>query len=593
MTLNIIIIFALVQLGYNLLFKPNYTKLCCGLFGAASDDASNININKIKILGIFNDSRGGHSCGMAIDGDIMIGVNTEKKFADFITKNNVDQPYALPVVLGHTRAATFGSHTIENAHPFGFGVNKDYYHFMGAHNGTLHNKDEIADLYDISATEEVPSQYNPKFNITRNKIDSEILLEIIYNRGYKVLEDYIGAAALSMYNTKKPTTLYLYHGKSKKLQSDELSVEERPLFYYQESPNVVYYSSIKESLEAINDTYGEVLELEHNYVYEIKNGNVAKAKKIKIDRSKAYQSNTVKHIATDYTNKEWDYKTRKWVEKTTPVLTTGTTVVTTKYKENLDNLFDHKLYFERTSKEFCKDNVYYENLRFYKDGTLLDGIYFLTKDQKLKYVSYLIDNVDVNYFNNPDDIKLKGDPIFFYFVSGMMLRSDKDYAPMRAMSIKHGIDYQRLSHCTIYPVKSLVDATYNKIYFRGNIADLKFTTFLGKNIISIRNGDCLTISEKDKDFEKNEKYYLPEDLELIEKITRNESLSESCELSSVIDTCEEEIIVELYNDNIMATIDYCKDDIVDSIKKEETKTDIMSKLEKIANFVSTTLNLKK
>jgi asparagine synthetase B (glutamine-hydrolysing) len=77
--------------------------------------------------------------------------------------------------------------------------------------------------------------------------NSEILLEIIYKNGFKVLNDYNGAAALSFYDVKNPDTIYLYHGKSNLYKTTNELIEERPLFYYQAEDNLFYYSSLKES----------------------------------------------------------------------------------------------------------------------------------------------------------------------------------------------------------------------------------------------------------------------------------------------------------------------------------------------------------
>ena len=177
-----------MQLGFNLLFKSKYNQMSCGLFGAAAGDVNDINIDKLKILGIFNDTRGGHSCGLSIDGDIILGTYKNKLFKDFISEYDIAGPNELPVVLGHTRFATGGQHNEDNAHPFGFGTNKDYYDFVGTHNGSLHNEDDLAEEFNIDTNVKTPSKHNPSFNTTRFKIDSEILLEIVYKHGFKVLE---------------------------------------------------------------------------------------------------------------------------------------------------------------------------------------------------------------------------------------------------------------------------------------------------------------------------------------------------------------------------------------------------------------------
>jgi predicted glutamine amidotransferase len=575
--IQIILAFAILQLAYNLLFKPKNNQLACGLFGAAADDVSKININKIKILGIFNDARGGHSCGLAIDGDTIKGTYKNKLFKDFISSHFIDAPLEFPVVLGHTRMATGGTHSEENAHPFSFGVHNGYDSFQGTHNGTLYNHLDLAKNYDIKTSAEYVSTYNTR--ITRQKIDSEVLLEIIYNNGFKVLEEYEGAAALAMYNTKKPKTIYMYHGASKKFKVDTELSEERPLFYYQEAPGVFYYSSIRESLEAINDTARDIEEFEFNIVYEIKNGNVASAKKHKIDRSNAFQTRqfeVAKHVPIDYSKKEWDQVSRSWVDKkpkSTPPLITTTSA-------NDNNLFiAHKNTFENTHEGFIMNNIYFENLRFFKNKSLINGIYAVDKQCNLSFVSMYPALVDDIIKTNINSGILDDDPKRLYFVNGVAFNTLVDYNAIRDRF--HAFTPRQLSEASVYPVKGYA---YDDVaFFRGQTADLTFTSLFGKSVIEIKEGKCTSIKEKsDAKLDEYIKYLLPEDKGILEA-------SIAKEIKKVEEVSDEETMIELYQDNLIATVEYCSEDTESSFDDVKTQSLIKSKLEEIKQFVIKTL----
>ena len=587
-----------MQLGYNLLFKPKYNQMSCGLFGAAADDVSKININKLKILGIYNDVRGGHSCGMSIDGDIIIGVDKHKIFKDFIAEYDIAGPDTLPVVLGHTRMATGGQHNMDNAHPFGFGSNGDFYDFIGTHNGTLHNEDDLAEEYKIAT--KVTKTKNG-VSITRHKIDSEILLEIIYNNGFKVLEKYQGAAALAMYNTKKPNTIYLYHGASIKTAYSTEAVEERPLFYYQESENVFYYSSLKNSLEAINDNNGEMGEFRHNVVYEIKKGNISTAKKHLIDRSKAAQINAScsykKHTPIDYTKKEWDYVNKVWVDKVPsakkwdPVkrefITTPreTAVIALGAANSSDKLAYHHIEYEKIMTDYHTDKVYYENLRFYMNKKLLSGIYILTRDEQLIHVCnynslfYLMyDKLD------KDDLLLFKEPIKLYFLNGIRMYSEIDYNQLQ--NTIDSFTIEQLSYCTPYPIRD-ISKKDSICYFKGVLATMSFSTLFGKDIIKLNNGTCKEIIKKAVNFTDEKAFYLEEDIELLNKLKEiNKPIVEIKENSN-----DDSVMLDLYKENIMATVEYCTEDCDVSISNNYVQNQLKSKFDKIKEFVLKTLTI--
>ena len=170
----------------------------CGIFGQLTANPEKINDGYIKILGMDNVSRGKDSCGIFLDGEIYTGVYAESDFNKFI-KGRYFKPNTYPVVFGHTRKASSGNVSRENAHPFGFGeLDNGDFRFIGVHNGTIYNDDELAEEFKISTKVKEPMNGGRSF-FHRNKIDSQILLEILTKntpkRDFSVLEKYEGGAA--------------------------------------------------------------------------------------------------------------------------------------------------------------------------------------------------------------------------------------------------------------------------------------------------------------------------------------------------------------------------------------------------------------
>jgi glutamine phosphoribosylpyrophosphate amidotransferase len=259
----------------------------CGIAAWAGENPKHFNKYKFDILGIFNDSRGGDSCGVSTDGEIYYGLTTsDKKYKDFLVEKNYLVPKSIPIVIAHTRKSSVGTINMHNAHPFGFGINEKYdsFEFIGCHNGTLYNYEELAREFNVSVND---NDSNGVFK--RRKIDSEVFLEIIYkNKNFKVLSKYNGGAAIVFYNTLEPNVLYAFHGESS-TYSNTKPEEERPLFYYQEKSNSVYISSIAESLVAIGGELNKnVFSFKTNCVYKIKNGNVDKAELFEISRNTVF-----------------------------------------------------------------------------------------------------------------------------------------------------------------------------------------------------------------------------------------------------------------------------------------------------------------
>ena len=269
----------------------------CGIFAWSGKDPKKFNKDKFDKLGIFNIDRGKDSCGVSFDGEVYYGLNTEKLYSKFIVNREI-KPLKYPVVIGHTRQASIGNIVNEtNAHPFGFGNNSEgNYEFIGCHNGTLYNHKDLASTFKIDTAEtiKVQSDHNPNgfYESFRQKIDSEILLEIIYKtKNFKVLSQYNGAAALVFTNTNEPNVIYVWKGASKWYDYTNYHIEEeRPLFYYKETKNSLYISSIQESLETIGGIANvNLFTFSPNTIYKITDGDVEHAEKTPISRNNAFQ----------------------------------------------------------------------------------------------------------------------------------------------------------------------------------------------------------------------------------------------------------------------------------------------------------------
>lgn len=174
----------------------------CGLFGwSLSEEA--MKEGDVKLLAAFlgteMDTRGGDSWGVALP----LRAELYRGLGRF-ERGKVISKILHPVVLGHTRKATTGSITIENAHPFVIG------NTVGAHNGIIYNDDDMNE------------KYKRKF-----AVDSMHLIAHIDEN--KSVSEISGYGAVSYYKKNKPEDLYLAKGTSGEMNIIGLGTHKNPV----------------------------------------------------------------------------------------------------------------------------------------------------------------------------------------------------------------------------------------------------------------------------------------------------------------------------------------------------------------------------
>ena len=492
----------------------------CGIFAWSGKDPKKFNKDKFDKLGIFNIDRGKDSCGVSFDGEVYYGLNTEKLYSKFIVNREI-KPLKYPVVIGHTRQASVGNIVNErNAHPFGFGNNSEgNYEFVGCHNGTLYNHKDLASTFKIDTTEtiKVQSDHNPNgfYESFRQKIDSEILLEIIYKtKNFKVLSQYNGAAALVFTNTNEPNVIYVWKGASKWYDYTNYHVEEeRPLFYYKETKNSLYISSIQESLETIGGVANaNLFTFSPNTIYKITDGDVEHAEKTPISRNNAFQ----KEIITTYGKKSSSYynnltnayidetlfedepyvernKHSKLVQLPAARMVNVNPNLNCKIKLNsTDNIVPLNIYKECLSKNQneYKGRVYFNKFRHWQNGHTITGIYtwinnygfykigeenfeearkFLNKSIGVPFIKngFVYDTKELDLENSivksfiPFKDYSRVEHNMYYFIQGVKVLTKMDYSTTysryRDSHIKKGlnISYIELSEIGTHPIIDL------------------------------------------------------------------------------------------------------------------------------------------
>jgi len=241
----------------------------CGLIGVSCFKDKVYDPYKLKLLMIYNQDRGTDSSGLWTPNNGLI------KEAGKVAVKMLPTLSLIPdsIFIGHTRAATTGAKTKENAHPFEEG------NLVFAHNGKIDN------VWEICRDEKDDNIQYSKINV-----DSEIIGKLFakYKKAKTVIPMLSGVANILAVNKETPSNLYVYKHK------------ERPLFRGK-SEEGIYISSVREGLEAIGCS--NIKEFVDDYFYTIQNGHVQMNPihvKMKVYNSSAYAYNDAESIEEYY-----------------------------------------------------------------------------------------------------------------------------------------------------------------------------------------------------------------------------------------------------------------------------------------------------
>ena len=212
----------------------------CGIFGTINKTKpKRFRYTPFASLGIFNDSRGGDSCGIFIDKHYEYGVDKKKLFKDFMLESKVLEEFRgkeVSVAIGHCRKASVGAINEANAQPVIIQDDKGEPEFVLIHNGTIKNHEELA------------KKYIPEVNIT-GMTDSQIMARIFYKSGYQVLSEYYGGSVFFIVDYRKGSPeCFFFQGYSKNTEYTKEETQERPLFIVHRDGTLTF-SSIYEILQ--------------------------------------------------------------------------------------------------------------------------------------------------------------------------------------------------------------------------------------------------------------------------------------------------------------------------------------------------------
>ena len=266
--------------------------LACGIFGQINKHKQGkFNFPAFTTLGIANDSRGGDSCGIFIDGKTEYGIEKTKLFANFINSSQLLKTTTkCHIALGHCRKASVGAVDLKRAQPVVITNEHGEVEYVVMHNGTIHNYITLA------------HKYIPDVDI-KEMSDSQVMAHIFYHCGFDVLSEYNGGAVFVIvdYRFNEPI-VYAFKGSSRYYSTSQINTEERP-FYFTISNNSFYFSSIYTWLQPF--TKDTIYTIPENTVIRIQDNETYVEKEI--DRSKCVQTAYTNYNHSNYNHTSYAY----------------------------------------------------------------------------------------------------------------------------------------------------------------------------------------------------------------------------------------------------------------------------------------------